>query len=236
MKTWDVSFPDPRVRACFFGVLNVSVTVPEHIENRRACMAHLGDKDFQLITPYQYHSNVSLYTKLKLEEPPKGDALVTDQPCLAVGVVTADCAPLLFAGQKPDGAPVIGACHAGARGALKGVIQNTLQTMREQGAQGITAWLGPCIHAVSYEVGAEFYDEFTKTDPRTEGCFIRENGQFWFDLPAYVDLILKAENVEYQALRIDTYASEADCFSYRRATHRGEPDYGRQLSAILISA
>lgn len=232
---WDVKFPDPRVRACYFGALNVSRTVPEHMDNRRICMAHLANEEIQLITPYQYHSDVCLYVDAVSDAIPEGDALVTDRPDLAVGVVTADCAPLLFAGAKADGSSIVGACHAGARGALKGVIQSTLAVMRERGAVEIKGFLGPCIHRDSYEVGPEFHEEFVAADSATRGCFTPHGDKYLFDLPEYVAHILRAEAVPFEQVPVDTYANEAECFSYRRATHRAEPDYGRQLSAILIS-
>lgn len=233
---WDARFPDPRIKACFFGAINVGRTAPDQERNRRACMTRLAQSDVPLITPFQYHSNVCLYTTSSTDAALEGDALVTDQPDLAIGVVTADCAPLLFAGQKEDGASLIGACHAGARGALKGVIQSTLAVMRTHGAKGINGFLGPCIHSDSYEVGPEFYEEFTTTDPVTVPCFVaQENGKYLFDLPRYVAHILRDEAVPFEQIMVDTYTNDDTCFSYRRATHRGEPDYGRQLSAIMIS-
>lgn len=233
MKTWETNFQVP-VKALFFGELNVSVTIPECEENRRSCMAVLDSTDTLLATPYQDHTATCVVIDSKPEKAPVADAYVTKTPGLAIGILTADCAPILFAGTDITGVLIVGAAHAGARGALKGIIQSTVKAMRGLGAQNIAAVIGPCIRQDSYEVGPEFYEEFVKADPNTKN-FFNKNGSLHFDLPGYCAHLLTKENVTFADVNIDTY-KDLNCFSYRRATHRKEPDYGRQLSAIMISS
>lgn len=226
----------PPIRAQFFTGINVSVTIAECAENRRLCMAQMtGDEDTPLATPYQEHTGDCAVIDFKPSTAPVADAYVTKTPDLAIGVLTADCAPILFAATDDKGIPIIGAAHAGARGALRGIVASTVKAMRGLGANVIAAAIGPCIHQDSYEVGSEFYEEFTAKDPDTESFFRPEGGKWRFDLPGYCGHLLEKEDVGHTLVPVDTY-SDPGSFSYRRATHRGEPDYGRQLSAIMISS
>lgn len=227
MKTWPADFPPP-VTALFFGDVNVSVTIPECAENRRLCMTHMND--LTLATPYQDHTNICVVIDAKPDKPPVADAYVTKTPDLAIGVLTADCAPVLFHGNG-----VVGAAHAGARGALRGIIASTVKSMRDLGAKDITAAIGPAIAQESYEVGPEFYDEFVEADPDTKPFFKESGEKYLFDVAGYVGHLLDKEGISYARVDVDTY-KDPHCFSYRRATHRGEKEYGRQLAAIAISS
>ncbi|MFA7275483.1 MAG: peptidoglycan editing factor PgeF [Pseudobdellovibrionaceae bacterium] len=167
----------------------------------------------------------------------EGDALVTATSGQVLGVLTADCAPVLFRGKTSGGQPVIGAAHAGWGGALKGVLETTLGAMEELGALrgSIEALVGPCIAPQSYEVDAEFCRPFLEEDKGAAAYFTARGAKFHFDLPAYVMFrLMRAGLTQMSWTGHDTYAEEADYFSFRRATHRGENDYGRQVSAIMI--
>lgn len=210
------------------------------VENRRRMTAALGVADGQLATPHQIHSaDVLVATHAwAAGEAPKADAVVTAQRGLAVGIATADCGPILFA----DGeAGVIGAAHAGWKGAIGGVLDATVEAMEGLGARraAIVAVLGPCIRQPSYEVGPEFIASFRATDP-DNGRFFAPSAKpehFMFDLGGYVTARLHAAGVgTVEDLGLDTYADEARFYSYRRATHRGEPDYGRLIAAISLPA
>lgn len=162
--------------------------------------------------------------------PPHADALVTDRPGLLIGVVTADCAPVLLADAQ---AAVIGAAHAGWRGALGGVLENTVAAMLALGArrERIAAVIGPTIAQVSYEVDAAMHDRF----PADVHRFFAPGapGRWQFDLPGFVAQQLRDAGVTaIEDLAQDTYGQEARFFSFRRATHRGEPTGGRQISVI----
>jgi hypothetical protein len=209
------------------------------IENRKRALEALGNNaNAQLLTLYQIHSAtvVTVTQPWETGKGPQADAMVTDTPGLALGILTADCAPVLLADAQ---AGVIGAAHAGWKGALSGVIDSVLLAMEGLGAQRshIAAAVGPCISQPDYEVGAEFRDNFQRADESNARWFIPSERpeHFRFDLPGYVESRLRAASVE-NVVRIDrcTYAEEASFFSYRRATHRGEKDYGRQLSAIIL--
>ena len=168
---------------------------------------------------------------------PEADALVTDRPGLTIGIVTADCAPvLLIDGQ----AGVVGAAHAGWRGALAGITDACVDAMEALGADRgrIVAAVGPCIARASYEVDAPLFDAFTRDDPANERFFSDTRPGHWlFDLEAYVGARLAGVGVtRVDLMGLDTYAREADFYSFRRATHRGEPTGGRQTSMIGIVA
>lgn len=170
---------------------------------------------------------------------PEGDAMVTDVPGLALGVLSADCGPVLFYGQRVDGAPVIGAAHAGWGGALGGVLESTVEVMLRHNvvAASLRASLGPCIGRRSYEVGTDFTKPFLEQDEANEHFFqpARRDGHLMFDLPGYIASRLAAAGVRQASiLDHDTYAEEDTYFSYRRATHAKTADYGRQISAIVI--
>ena len=163
-------------------------------------------------------------------ERPLADAFVTNLPGMLLSIVTADCAPVLLADR---GAGVIGAAHAGWKGALGGIIENTVAAMTALGARRshIAAAVGPCIARASYEVGADFPKAFGGPDPRFFAP--GKPGHWQFDLPAYVaDRLRTAHVTAIEMLGRDTFSDEDAFFSYRRATLRGEPTYGRQLSLI----
>lgn len=189
-----------------------------------------------LLTPYQTHSADCLMVRVPFANGlrPPGDALVTDRPDLAVGIVTADCAPVLLA---DTAAGVVGAAHAGWKGALGGVVDATVAAMTSAGADPdrIVAVVGPCIARASYEVDEGFRRRFEVDDPANERFFTDAGraGHAQFDLEGYVVHRLAAAGVtRVEALGLDTYADEERFFSYRRATHRGESGYGRQIALI----
>ena len=205
-------------------------------ENRRRAVAAVL-ADAELATVHQVHSADAFYVDRAWpqSERPHGDAMVTDRPGLLLGILTADCAPVLFADLD---AGVVGAAHAGWRGALAGVADSTIAAMEKLGArrEDIHAAVGPCIGRPSYEVDEAFRERFVDDDLGNERFFT--NGPTekpHFDLEAYVVHRLLAAGIgEVEALHLDTYADATRFYSYRRATHRGEADYGRQLSAIAL--
>lgn len=188
-----------------------------------------------LVTLYQTHSADCVTVRSPFEERlrPRADALVTDRPGLALGILTADCAPVLLADKD---AGVVGAAHAGWKGAIGGVTDATILAMEALGAkrERIAAAIGPCIARASYEVDTAFARRFEAHDPANERFFAEgRDGHFQFDLEAYVAHRLASAGIGRVALLgLDTYPDEARFFSYRRATHRGEPGYGRQISVI----
>jgi len=207
-------------------------------ENRGRAMAMLELPPAALITVYQAHTaQVEVVTEpWPAGQPPTADAMVTDRPGLALGILTADCAPVLLADGK---AGVVGAAHAGWKGALGGVLDNTIKAMVALGARPgrIVAAIGPCIGHRSYEVGPEFPAPFLAEDAANADYFAPSSrpGHALFDLPGYVSRKLARLGLtEVTRVPADTCRDEARFFSYRRATLRGESDYGRQLSAILL--
>ncbi len=188
-----------------------------------------------LLNPYQIHSAacVTVTGIWDRDARPHADAAVTDRPGFALGILTADCAPVLFADTQ---AGVVGAAHAGWKGALHGVTDSTLAAMEKLGAQRdrIVAAVGPCIARASYEVDDSFQRRFDEHDPENERFFAPgRDGHAQFDLEAYVAHRLAAAGVrKVEMLGLDTYAEEDRFYSFRRATHRREPDYGRQISII----
>lgn len=166
---------------------------------------------------------------------PQADALVTDRPGVALAVLTADCQPVLFADRE---AGVIGAAHAGWRGARDGVLEATLQAMQSLGArpEATAVVIGPSISQEAYEVGPDFLDSFLAEDPANARFFANGEGdRLHFDLPGYGLARLNAAGVKRADwTRHCTYADESRFYSYRRATHRGEADYGRLISAIRL--
>jgi YfiH family protein len=201
-------------------------------ENRaRALAAVLPGGD--LATLYQVHSATVVTLDAVPAERPQGDAMVTDRPGLALGILTADCAPILLVDHQ---AGVIGAAHAGWKGAVAGVAEATVAAMTALGAapDRIAAAIGPCIARSSYEVDDAFRERVTAIDPADERFFADGRaGHHRFDLEAFVAARLAAAGVgRIQALGLDTYAQADRFFSYRRSTHRGEPSYGRQIAII----
>lgn len=206
------------------------------LENRTRVSRWFGQAPDRLVTVHQVHSpRVHVATAQNRAERPEADALVTDTPGLVLGVLTADCGPVLFA--DPE-ARIIGAAHAGWRGAFDGVLESTVAAMVGLGArvERIAAVLGPSISQTSYEVGPEFVDRFLRTDPAHDIYFLAspKPGHAMFDLRRFTLDRLRAAGLKADMLADCTYADEEAWFSYRRATHRNEPDYGRQISAIAI--
>lgn len=205
-------------------------------ENRRRMADHLGVDT--LLVPYQIHSPLCLaVTEPWTGERPRCDAQATALRGVALGVTGADCGMILFADQK---AGVIGAAHAGWQGAFGGVLEATLTCMESLGAKrvDITAVLGPTIGAKSYETGPEFQARFIAADASYAGFFkpAPRDGHAMFDLPGFIGHRLRAAGVgTFEDLALDTYSDEARFFSYRRTTHRKEPDYGRLISAIVLT-
>jgi hypothetical protein len=211
---------------------------PEDIrENRARVASWFGTDTDHLATLYQVHSPDVVRVGSELGERPEADGQVTDQPCMVLGILTADCGPVLFAEAQ---AGVIGAAHAGWKGALDGVLENTIEAMVKLGAkrERIVASLGPSISQRNYEVGPEFVERFTARDPDWARFFVpsAKPGHSMFDLPGLTVSRLTAAGVKAENLDICTYADEENFFSYRRTTHRQEPDYGRQISAIMLKA
>ena len=207
-------------------------------ENRRRAVAAVAP-GAALVTVHQVHSPDAIVATAPWPDDarPHADALVTDRPGLALGILTADCAPLLLADEK---AGVIGAAHAGWKGAFTGVIEATLAAMEGLGADRarIAAAIGPAIARRSYEVDEDFLRRFAESDPANDRFFSPgREGHHQFDLEGYVAARLAAAGVtRVEALGLDTYSDADRFFSYRRATHRGEATYGRQISLIALSA
>lgn len=206
-------------------------------ENRRRMAEALGVTPSHFLTAYQVHSpDVAVVTEPWTPETrPKVDAIVTATPGLALGVSAADCGPILFADAQ---ARVIGAAHAGWRGAFMGVLESTLAAMEKLGAERsrVVAAIGPLIRQRSYEVGEEFVHRFGRDDPANAQFFepSERTGHAMFDLAGYIRMRLERAGV----LLIDdpdicTYEDER-FFSYRRTTHRSEPDYGRHIHALVL--
>lgn len=205
-------------------------------ENRARMETALGVAPGHLLTAWQIHSPDCLVAQTPWTERPKADAVATSTPGLAVAVAIADCGPVLFA--DPE-ARVVGAAHSGWKGAVGGVLDTTLARMEELGArrERMVAAIGPLIRQPSYEVGPDFIDSFTALDSANSRFLIpstRENHAM-FDLPGYIAARLNRLGVgTVEDLGLDTYSDEARFFSYRRATHRGEADYGRLIAAIVL--
>ncbi len=206
--------------------------------NRAIAMERLGFSGDHLVTCYQVHST----TVATVEKPwrrdaaPRADGLVTRGSGIALGILTADCAPVLF---EDAVARVVGAAHGGWRGALGGIVEATLDRMEALGAKRarIRAGIGPCIARTSYEVGPEFPQPFLSDDPASAAYFApaMRTGHFMFDLPGYIERRLaRAGVVAIERAPHDTVAEDSHFFSYRRACLRGEPVYGRALSAIAL--
>lgn len=207
-------------------------------ENRRRVNVALGVKDNVFVACNQIHSTdvIPVAAAWDSAHEPPADAMVTRKRGVTLGILTADCAPILFA---DEAAGVIGAAHAGWRGALGGVIENTVQAMERFGATrgAIKAAIGPCIWQDSYEVGADFRLPFLEQSDAHEAFFKPSHraGHFLFDLPAYVVARLREAGVEsVEGSPADTFADEGRFFSYRRETLEIEANAGRQMAAIAL--
>lgn len=220
---------------CGFGSSDDAACVAE---NRSRAAAILGVDGEQLLTVYQVHGTDVMVVGGEVPKgtPPKADAMVTDRPGHALGILTADCAPVLFA---DPAAGVIGAAHAGWRGALDGIVATTVSAMQKLGARPAStiASVGPCIGAIGYEVGPEFPAPFIEMSAENKKFFqdAPRAGHFLFDLAGFVTAQLSAAGVAtIDHTGGDTLGAEDRFFSYRRACHRDENDYGRQVSAIAL--
>jgi YfiH family protein len=210
----------------------------EAVRQNRALVAEtLGVLPERLLTLYQIHSAKAVVVDKPWNNgAAEADALVTRTPGLAIGALTADCAPVLFC--DPD-ARVIAAAHAGWRGALSGIVETTVATMQELGAspERVVAVIGPTISQRAYEVGADYKDRFLAEEQASESFFLTDegSGEPHFDLAGYVAERLSRAGVgTVSDLGLCTYCDETRLFSYRRSQHHGEDDYGRQISAILL--
>ena len=208
------------------------------VRNRGVVAKALGGSEPQIVTTFQVHSAEALIVSKPwtYDERPKVDGMVTNVPGLILGTLTADCGPVLFA---DSAARVIGCAHAGWKGALTGVTDSTIVKMEELGAkrENIVAVLGPTISKSAYEVGSEFIERFVEAAADNRLYFTEsvKTGHYMFDLPKYITDRLRAFGVGKVAdTGLCTYTREADFFSYRRATHRSETDYGRQIAAIRL--
>lgn len=206
------------------------------MQNRALATATFGIGEAELVTPWQVHSAEAVVVDRPFRgERPRVDGIVTATPGLAVGVVTADCGPILFADEENG---VVGAAHSGWRGALGGVIEATIAAMETAGAKrsSIVAVLGPTITQANYEVGTAMMAEFLDGDASRERFFAtgREETRRQFDLPGFILAQIAASGASGSFVGHCTYGEPERFYSYRRTTHRREPDYGRQLSAILI--
>jgi YfiH family protein len=208
-------------------------------ENRARMARNLGVEPDRFLTAYQIHSPnvVMAETPWPSSERPRADAIVTRVPKLAIGVSTADCGPVLLADRE---ARVIGAAHAGWRGAVGGVIEATIAAMERLGAarSRILAAAGPMIQQQSYEVGQDLIDRFLAADPGNSRYFAPASrpGHAMFDLAGYViERLQRAGIAEVEDIGLCTYADAGQFYSYRRSTHRSEPDYGRHINAIALA-
>jgi YfiH family protein len=210
---------------------------PELIAENRARVVQALSPDAKLAGLYQVHGNrcVTLDEGSDLNGRPEADAMVTRTKGIMLGILTADCVPVLFWDRE---AGVIGAAHAGWKGALAGVTDSTLAAMEALGAkrQNIAAAIGPCIGRASYEVDDAFMQRFAEADPANEAFFApHKAGHAMFDIAAYVAARLAQSGVKRIAITgQDTYAEAEQYFSYRRACHRHENSYGRQISVICL--
>jgi len=205
-------------------------------ENRARALGSLELDGAELVTCYQIHSPTVVRVDAPWEhaDAPQADAMVSDTAGVVLGILTADCAPVLFADEQ---AGVIGAAHAGWKGAAGGVLKATVAAMAELGAktERIHAAVGPCIHQASYEVGEDLRLQVIASSSWADWCFehAARAGHYQFDLPSYVSGELQRLDLgAVEVLDHDTYADEQRFFSYRRTMHRGEADYGREISLI----
>lgn len=209
------------------------------MKNRERAMSHLEIDSKHLSTIHQIHGNTvhTLTEPIKFLDPLqslKGDGLVTNNPNIALGIISADCVPVIFTDRDKR---IVGAAHAGWRGALQGVLEKTLGTMRGLGAETIFAALGPCIHQAYYEIGIEVYEAFTLENSDHARHFqpTARKGFYLFNLPGFVEARLNAAGIEkIENLNQDTYSNEDKFFSCRRAYHNHQPTFGCQLSVIMI--
>jgi hypothetical protein len=213
---------------------------PKHVaENRRRMAEQMGVAPDRLLSVHQVHSPDAVVANGPWDGParPRADAIVTRTEGIAIGITAADCGPILLV--DPN-ARVIGAAHAGWKGALTGILESTIETMEKLGAErsGMVAAIGPLIRQHSYEVGGEFVERFIETDADNAVFFVpsTREGHSMFDLAGYIRMRLENAGVlMIDDLGVDTYSDER-FYSYRRSVHRKEPDYGRHVHAIALEA
>jgi YfiH family protein len=211
---------------------------PKHVaENRRRMAEQMGVAPDRLLSVHQVHSPDAVVANGPWDGParPRADAIVTRTEGIAIGITAADCGPILLV--DPN-ARVIGAAHAGWKGALTGILESTIETMEKLGAErsGMVAAIGPLIRQHSYEVGGEFVERFIDTDADNAVFFVpsTREGHSMFDLAGYIRMRLENAGVlMIDDLGVDTYSDER-FYSYRRSVHRKEPDYGRHVHAIAL--
>jgi YfiH family protein len=229
--------------ADIYGTLNCGLGSKDErgrvVENRDRVARHLGAEPGSVVTVYQVHSATALVIDRPFEpgQVPKADALVTSTPGVVLGALAADCTPVLFVDPKTG---VIGAAHAGWRGAVAGIIESTVAAMEQLGAHraDIVAAVGPCIHQPNYEVGPELEAQFVTASADNARFFAIPPGKTkaHFDLPGFIAQQLVRTGVgEFTPSPLCTYAHPDLLYSYRRTTHRAELDYGRQISAIVVA-
>jgi len=205
-------------------------------ENRRRVMAALNAEDAKLYGLHQIHSTkvFAINKTMVNDEFRKGDAMVTNERGVFLSVLGADCTPVLFS--NTDGT-VVGAAHAGWKGAVTGIVEAVVENMCALGAkrEKISACIGPTIHQSSYEVQQDFIDQLNELSNISSDPFLREDqGKFYFDLPAYLLEQCQQSGIAAEDVGLDTYALRDEFFSYRRNTHEALTDYGRQISVIGI--
>lgn len=208
-------------------------------ENRKRIADKFKIPSQNLLNLYQIHSDkvIRVSQIWDIDNRPEGDAMVTNKPGIALGILTADCVPILFADPVNK---IIGAAHAGWKGVIGGIIENTILAMEEIGSRrkNILAAIGPAIGRDSYEVGREFKQKFISQSPSYEKYFSdsQKAEHYMFDIKqsAY-DKLANCEINAINMLTNDTYVEEERFFSYRRSTHKNEPDYGRQISVIMLT-
>jgi polyphenol oxidase len=208
--------------------------------NRRSVAEAVGAEPANLITVHQLHSNIVIHATEPWDEDarPKGDAIVTRRPGIAAAILTADCAPVLMADTTVG---IVAAAHAGWKGAIGRVLESTVDEIERLGGHRhhIVAAIGPAIGRAAYEVGEEFRNRFVASEPGNARFFIAADRplHYRFDLQAYAAYRLEALGLRrVETIEACTYTEEQRFFSYRRATHRGEPDYGRQISVVMLEA
>ncbi len=204
--------------------------------NRHLVAAEMKVSPKNLITVHQEHSTRVVVVDSPLEFLTRADAIVTNTPNLSISVLTADCLPVLFADKKNS---VIGVAHAGWKGALNGILENTVRSMIELGAdiKNIKAVLGPCISPIIYEVGQDFFDTFIERSKSFQNYFSKgiNKNKYFFDLPKFaLDRLNTLEILDAEWIGNCTYQESDKFYSYRRSQHLGELDYGRQISTIKI--
>lgn len=205
------------------------------IENRRRVMAALDLGSAKLYGVHQIHSTKVFQVSSSMDENefPQGDALVTSEKNVALSVLGADCTPILFSSTSG----VIGAAHAGWKGAVTGIVESVVKKMCELGAKrsDITACIGPTIHQPSYEVREDFIQQLKDlSQAPSERFLLKEEGRYYFDLPGYLLEECNRSGIVSETLGLDTYVLKDEFFSYRRNTHKGLKDYGRQISVVAL--